>query len=106
MEALISQIGFIRYQRDLPTLNYHFSKLGPEGWKNLVEGSDGPPDPYQERARAIWLEPYDLPEFKATQVHKGAARDFLHALKKKRVPQWVLSIAPFGEIQKAGGEQE
>lgn len=85
-------------------MNYHFGKLGAEGWRALVEPDGEAPNPFQERARAIWFAGYDLPEFQLQKVSKATGRDFLRALKKKRVPQWVLSLAPLDEIKQAGGE--
>lgn len=97
-------MGFVRYQRDLPAMNYHFGKLGAAGWKALVEPDGEAPDPYQERARAVWFAGYDLPELKG--VSKRTARDFKRALKKKRVPSWVLNLAPLQEINQIGGDEK
>lgn len=104
--ALTSQIGFIRYLRDLPMLNYHFSKLGPEGWKNLVEPDGDPPNPHHDRARAVWLAPYDLPEYTKRPMHRGARRDLARALKRRRVPNWVLNMLSAEELKdlEGGGE--
>lgn len=99
-------MGFIRYQRDLPTLRYHFSKLTEEQRKEMAEGRAGPGSPYYERAWAKWLADYALPEFWQPRVHQGAALDFMRALKKGRVPNWVLSAAPFEEIQQVAAEAE
>ncbi|WP_157451595.1 hypothetical protein [Deinococcus aquatilis] len=99
-------MGFVRYQRDLPAMNYHFGKLGAAGWKALVEPDDTPADPYQERARNIWFAGYDLPELKARKVSKGVRRDFKRALKKKRVPNWVLNLISADEFKQLGGDEK
>ncbi|AWN24001.1 hypothetical protein DKM44_12805 [Deinococcus irradiatisoli] len=106
-EALSAETGFMLYLRDRPMLNYHFSKMGEAGWKAMAEPDENtPPNPYIKRAMAEHLSAYNLPEFANRTVPKRAAREFLKALKKKRVPSWVLAIAPYQEIQEVGGEDK
>lgn len=97
-------MGFIRYQRDLVLLRYHFSKLTEEQQKELAEGKVSEGSPYFTRAWARWVADYDLPEFQVQRVHQGAAEEFMGALGKKRVPNWVLTLAPFEEIQQVARE--
>lgn len=104
MRALVDNVGFIRYQRDLPMLRYHFSKLTEEQRREMVEGTTGPGSPYYARAWGLFLADYDLPEFRIVRVHRGAAVDFMAALAKKRVPNWVLALSPFDEIQQVADE--
>ena len=87
-------------------LNYHFWKLGEENWQAMAEDKPTPKNPYYEKAQAKWLAPYGLPEFWQPRVHRGAAREFMHAMKKGRVPNWVLLIAPYDEIQQVAKEAE
>lgn len=87
-------------------MRYHFSKLGAEGWKEIAEGTPGGGNPHYERAWGKWLADYALPEFWQPRVHRGAALDFMRALKAKRVPNWVLSAAPYEEIQQVAAEAE
>lgn len=87
-------------------LNYHFWKLGEENWKAMAEGGSGEKNPYYEKAMARFLTPYGLPEFFMQRVHQGAACEFMRAMKKRRVPSWVLLIAPYDEIQQVAKEAE
>lgn len=83
-------MGFLRYQRDLPALRYHFSKLGPEGWAALVNG-EGRDDPNYARAWAIWVRDYDLPEFRPV-IQGEALADLSAAVAAGRMPNWALNL--------------
>lgn len=106
MAALVENVGFIRYQRDLVMLRYHFSKLSDDQRKEMAEGKVTEGNPHHARAWARWVADYDLPEYRVQRVHRGAAQEFMRALGKKRVPNWVLTLAPFEEIQDVAREAE
>ena len=97
-------MGYVQYQRDRPVLNYVFARLGPKGWAQLANPAPAVPDPHAAAARRVFLAEYDLAEYRVQRVPKPAAQDFLAALKKRRVPPWVLAIAPLDEIRAVGGE--
>lgn len=98
--ALAQQVGFIRYLRDLPTLRYHFSKQGPEGWAAMVSGST-PHDPNHDAAWALWLAPYGLPEFGTPPLHPLALYDLAVALRRGLLPRWALACLEPHEIKQA-----
>ena len=92
--------------RDRAFLNYHFGKLGKEGWKALAEPDPKElPDPHVRAARGAFLADYGLPEHQQSRVTRRAAVDFLRALKARRVPGWVLNLAPYEDIKTLGGEK-
>jgi len=98
LRDLTGQVGFVRYLRDLPALKAQFAKIGPQGWAAMVQGS-APPDPHHDEAWAMFLRPYDLPEFRAPQLHSAAARDLAAADLAGRVPRWVLSLLEPEELK-------
>lgn len=94
--AYTSQVGFIRYLRDLPEREYHFSKMGAEGWKALAEmdpDDEATPDPIQVRARRRFYAAYDLPEHQSP-VPVLAAVELVRAIDAGRAPRWVTNITP------------
>lgn len=82
-------------------LRYHFFKLGKEGWKAMVEAQElkQEPDPYHDRAWALFLQPYGLPEFTPPQLHSLAVRDLRAALDSKRIPNWALNLLTTDELE-------
>lgn len=109
LNALLGEIGFIRYIRDQPMRDYAFGKLDVD---QLI--SDAPADPAEtakrQKARAIYYGGlYDLPEFRTEAPTARAALAFMAALDAGRVPAWVLNLAPLDELrqkasQAGGGE--
>ncbi|GGN32247.1 hypothetical protein [Deinococcus daejeonensis] len=86
-------MGFIRYLRDLPERDYHFGKLGPDGWQQLAKAQPGEPDPMQALARRRFFAPYNLPEFQ-THIPRRACIEYVQALQAGTVPNWVMALTP------------
>ena len=106
--ALAAQVGFVRYTLALPLLRYHFSKIGPDGWKAIVEadekGEEG--DPYHDRAWRLFLEPFDLPEFRRPRITAAAQTDLRAAIQAARAPTWVKNLLTRRELKEVTSTHE
>lgn len=93
--------------RDLPHLKAAFAGLGPQGWQNLVDGTEGQHAELVKRAWPIFIREYGVDEGEdAVTVPREAAAEYMQALHANRVPEWVQDMALLGEISRAakGGE--
>lgn len=98
LDALTRESGWILYLRDRAIRDYAFVKVDKERLANadLTE----PPDPVTVKARNRFLASYGLPEMRGQELTRRTAQDFVKAVKKKRVPNWVLAAAPpYAEIE-------
>lgn len=100
----MQHLGQVLYLRDRAILAYHWSKYRDED----VEALLNPPEADEKgrkRARGYlrFIRPYGLPD--PTRIQGDAAREFLAALTKNRVPAWALGIAPLAEIREEAGEK-
>lgn len=89
--------------RDQATLAQHWSQFQTEDVDRILNPTP-PGDAEVRRARAYqrWIAHYGLGD---SGPDVETARDFMTALKKKRVPGWVLAIAPFEELKAKAGEK-
>ncbi len=90
--GLMRQMSWLLFLRDRPMRDYQFMKLDHKKLAN--PDPDELPDPSTTKARKVYFAGYGLPEHVGAWPTRHAARDFVQALKKKRVPNWVLAIAP------------
>ncbi|EYB67417.1 hypothetical protein DEIPH_ctg041orf0013 [Deinococcus phoenicis] len=92
------------YLRDRAMRDYHFMKVDKKALAEADLSSN--PDPVDVKARERFLSVYDLPEYRSKKITKRAAQDLKRALKKRRVPAWVLAVAPpLAEIEELAGEK-
>lgn len=77
-------------------LRYHFSKLGPAGWAAMVT-SAGADDPNYDAAWALFVAPYDLPEYGHEPLHPLALVELAGALN--RLPRWALALIEPHELK-------
>ncbi|GBF05842.1 hypothetical protein DAERI_060102 [Deinococcus aerius] len=90
----------MRFLADLPLLKRNFAELGPRGWRNLVMGNRGEHAELVDEAWPIYVEEYDLVEYRPT-IPMDAAREYLAAFKARRLPRWVQDFALTREIKRA-----
>lgn len=100
MAAYLGEANYMLYLRDRAFLNYHFSKLGKEGWAALANPDpDAAPDPNYAAAHAEFLAAYGLPELQKPRMTTRAHDDLRVALKQRRVAGWVLNLLRPDEIE-------
>lgn len=94
----MSSVGYVRFLDDLPALKKAFAELGPEGWKNLIEGHEGKHAALVEQAWPIFIDEY----FRASEsIPAQAAREYLRAHDAKRIPAWVQDMALLKDVRRA-----
>ncbi|BDP42928.1 hypothetical protein DAETH_28970 [Deinococcus aetherius] len=101
-QMYLAHLGEVRFLRDQALLRYAFSKFGEEGIADLLKPRGGElTDEERQRLRGWqrYVAGYDLPG----GIGEDAAREFLAAMKGKRVPSWALLIAPLDDIRDAAG---
>lgn len=103
IDAYTAQTGYILYLRDRAQLNYHFGKLGQEGWAALAHPGTEPPDPNVSAARAAFLAEYGLPEYAPKYLTERTKRDLKGALHARRVPGWALNLLTANELREIEG---
>lgn len=104
VQALLEQVPFILYLRDRPFKQYHFSKLGKEGWAALASPTPEAPDPNLKPALQAFYADYGLPEHQITRpITTQARQDIAAALAAGQIPNWVLNMLRPDEL-KAGEE--
>lgn len=91
---------FILYKRDKAMKEYHFSKLGKEGWAALASDIETEEDPNLRPAMAAFYADYALPDFQVrAKVSLRARLDFQAALKRGQVPGWALLAVSLKEME-------
>lgn len=100
----LRSMGWLLYIRDRAVRELHFMQVD----KDKLADSDPSEKPERKylKARELFYGEYGLTEFSSYRVPRSAARDFVRALEKGRVPSWVLATAPpLDELYEAAGKK-
>lgn len=99
VEMYLSNVGYIRFLRDLATLQYSYSKLDDEAVGKMLETASRPPDPNSLRARGWrhFVQAYNaLDDEEAREATVQAQRLPIRPETAEAIVQWV----EFGEMSR------
>lgn len=82
-----------------------FAELGPDGWRNLINGKRGEHASLASQAWPLYIKDYALEQGEGQRIPQQAAREYMAALRAGLIPQWVQDMGLLAEIKAAtGGE--